>query len=94
MLVAEDCAANRTPGQLLKGDGLHKNDRPGDLFGVTAEALLGREDSGAILVFGVPNLDSLPSGKPGIDGTRPGAQQRHGNAQAGQQQAERRVMTR
>ena len=39
--VAHDCAASFNPHQLLKGVGLHKNERPMALFGVTAETLLG-----------------------------------------------------
>ena len=38
--LAWDYAGDFTTRKLLKGDGLHKNDRPGDLFGVAAEALL------------------------------------------------------
>ena len=37
--LAWDYAGDFTRHKLLKGDGLHKNDRAGDLFGVAAEAL-------------------------------------------------------
>ena len=43
--LAQDCAASFAPRQLLKGDGLRKNGRLSDLFGVAEEALLGLESS-------------------------------------------------
>jgi len=39
VVLARDYAGDFTLRKLLKGDGLHKNDRAGDLFGVAAEAL-------------------------------------------------------
>jgi hypothetical protein len=41
--LAQDCAASFTPRQLQKGDGLRKNGRLRDLFGVAKEALSGPE---------------------------------------------------
>ena len=37
--LARDYAGDFTLRKLLKGDGLHKNDMAGGLFGVAAEAL-------------------------------------------------------
>ena len=39
VVLARDYAGDFTLRKLLKGDGLHKNDRAGDLFGVAADAL-------------------------------------------------------
>lgn len=45
VILAQDCPANFNPRQLLKGDRLHKNDKPGALFGVAEETLLGKDCS-------------------------------------------------
>ena len=41
--LAQDCAVDFTPRQLQKGDGLRKNGRLRDLFGVAEETLSGQE---------------------------------------------------
>ena len=41
LVLRKDCETSLAPCQLLKGDGLHKYGRLGDLFGVAAEVLSG-----------------------------------------------------
>jgi hypothetical protein len=41
--LRSDCAVSFTPRQLQKGEGLRKNGRLRDLFGVAEEALSGQE---------------------------------------------------
>ena len=58
LVFRRDCAASFTPRQLLKGDGLHKNDRRCDLFGVGPEALSGGGEVQPIRLFNCLAVES------------------------------------
>ena len=83
--LGRDYAGDFTLRKLLKGDGLHKNDRADDLFGVAAEALSRGSGGGSeFLILRAPNLYALPSGTARIERPGSGAQQREGHAKGGE----------
>ena len=74
--LARDYAGDFTPCKLLKGDGLRKKDRVGDLFGVAAEALSRGSGGGSeFFILRAPNLYALPSGTARIERPGSGAEQ-------------------
>jgi len=90
--LGRDCALSFTRRQFLKSDGLNKNERPGALFGVTAETLLGCSGKSNCSMVRAWNFNSFPSGTLRVHGPGSGAEQYQGDADAAQQDAQPRIM--